>query len=239
MFCCAWSRMRKDTMFTGIIEHVGTVVSLEQADDSAYLTLEAGPLVADLPPGGSLAVNGVCLTSAPPAAAQAEEKDEAPAGPQPEGTFRALLMGETLRRSSLGALQPGDPVNLERCMPAGGRFDGHIVQGHVDGVGHVASVEDNGLWRTVRVNIPADLAPYTVEKGSISLSGTSLTLTAVSPSDADEHWVEVGLIEATLERTIFGQVKPGHPINIEADILAKYAERRAEFTALTPRKDQP
>lgn len=217
-------------MFTGIIEHIGTVIAFEPIGDSAYLTLDAGPLAADLPPGGSLAVNGVCLTSAPEPAGDSSH--------EAEGAFRALLMGETLARTSLGALEPGDRVNLERCMPAGGRFDGHIVQGHVDGVGTVTAAEDNGPWRTVRVAIPAELAPYTVEKGSISLAGTSLTLTAVSPANADEHWVEVGLIEATLKRTIFGRIEAGDPINIEVDVLAKYAERRAEFAASAAGKAQ-
>ncbi|WP_257994658.1 dihydrofolate reductase family protein, partial [Brevibacterium paucivorans] len=150
---------------------VGSFIGRGLADE--LLVYQAPVLLGD----GLRSTNGLSVTTLLDAHAFTLDPASA-AHPNPQVLGADVLL-RLAPRSSLGALQPGDPVNLERCMPAGGRFDGHIVQGHVDGVGRVASVEDNGLWRTVRVNIPADLAPYTVEKGSISLSGTSLTLTAV------------------------------------------------------------
>jgi riboflavin synthase alpha subunit len=138
-------------------------------------------------------------------------------------------MGETLTRTTIGALQPGDPVNLERCPRAGDRFDGHIVQGHVDGTGTVLDVIDEGDWVRVRIGLPADLAPYTAEKGSIALDGISLTLSAVSPATADQHWVEVSLIPVTLAATRMGVLRAGDTVNVEVDIIAKYAARLTLF----------
>ncbi len=172
-------------MFTGIIEGIGRVVDLEAHEDSAVLTLDAGDIVADLERGGSLAVNGVCLTSIVAEAAGDPGSDGAgdPAGnPPASGRFVAEIMGETLRLTGIGALTAGDEVNLERCTPAGGRFDGHVVQGHVDGLGSVIARTDHPEWTTLRIGIPAGLAPFTAVKGSIALNGVSLTVTAVSDS---------------------------------------------------------
>lgn len=208
----------KDLMFTGIIAATGTVESIEPVLDSegraesAVVTIKAGPLIDDLEHGGSLAVNGVCLTAT-------RTRQLA------EGYFAADMMGETLRRTNLGQLAPGDRVNLERCMPAGGRFDGHVVQGHVDGLGTVVKVEDHESWRTVRVRVPRDMAAHLTEKGSITVSGASLTVTAVSHPQADTHWFEVGLIPATLEATTLGELTVGDTVNLETDALAKYVQR--------------
>lgn len=216
-------------MFTGIVAATGTVISLErdpsgEEDGSARLRIQAGPIVTDLPPGGSLAVDGVCLTSAP-APAQG--------GTSPEGggteVLTADVMGETLRRTTLGSLRPGAVVNLERCLPADGRLDGHIVQGHVDGTGRILSRIPHGAWQTVRVGIPHDLAPLLAEKGAIAVDGISLTVTAVSAAGATEPWFEIGLIPATLAATGLGAKTEGDPVNLEADLMAKYAARLAAF----------
>lgn len=204
-------------MFTGIVTEQGTVRALELIPDrdSARLTLEAPASVVGLELGGSLAVNGTCLTAA--------RVDR--------GTVVVDVMGETLRRTTTGRLTPGDTVNLERCLPAGGRFDGHIVQGHVDGTGQVLQIEDLGGWRRVRVSLPPDLAPLLAEKGSIAMDGVSLTVTAVSAAGAAEAWFEVGLIPETLERTTVGTRAVGDPVNLEVDVIARYAARLAAFTA--------
>ncbi|WP_295691141.1 riboflavin synthase [uncultured Brevibacterium sp.] len=222
-------------MFTGIIESLGTVTAVDVRPDGGFarITIAAGEIVADLPRGGSLAVNGVCLTAVPGAGADHdthEPHDSRPTGPDPSGVFSAEVIGETLARTNLGSLRAGDRVDLERCMPAGGRFDGHVVQGHVDGVGTISRFDDEGGWVRMRVDLPAELAPYTAEKGSIALDGASLTLTAVSAPGASPAWVEVGLIPATLEHTVFGSAAVGRTVNVEVDVLAKYAARLLSFT---------
>ncbi|MEU8386782.1 riboflavin synthase [Micromonospora sp. NPDC048842] len=192
-------------MFTGIIEELGEIVRVEPtAGDSALLGVR-GPLVtSDARHGDSIAVNGVCLTVV-------EVGD---------GVFTADVMGETLRRSALGALRPGDPVNLERAAALGSRLGGHLVQGHVDGVGELISREPAEQWETVRFRLPAALSRYVVEKGSITIDGVSLTVAAVG---ADEF--AVGLIPTTLKLTTLGAKGVGDPVNLEVDVLAKYVER--------------
>lgn len=213
-------------MFTGIIGAVGSVEKIEPVvnsagdQESAVITIQAGKIVDDLAHGGSLAVNGVCLTATRTQDAQS-------------GIFVADVMGETLARTNLGKVQPGTRVNLERCMPAGGRFDGHVVQGHVDGLGTVAAVTKHENWRTIRFDIPARLAAHLTEKGSIAVNGTSLTVTAVSPATADHSWFEVGLIPATLEATVLGELQVGDTVNLETDALAKYVQRLLEFSTST------
>lgn len=204
-------------MFTGIIEGIGTVESIEYRNDSAAITIDAGDLVADLGLGGSLAVDGVCLTST--------REDSA----SKAGRFTAEVMGETLRLTGLGCLHIGDKVNLERCTPASGRLDGHVVQGHVDGRGELLSRTDRTEWSTLRISIPSHLAPLTAVKGSIALNGVSLTLTAVSEPEESSAWVEIGLIPATLSHTTFGELTAGAPVNIEVDVLAKYTARLLAF----------
>lgn len=225
-------------MFTGIIESLGTVTAVDVRPDGGFarITIAAGEIVADLPRGGSLAVNGVCLTAVPGTGADREPHGThdphgtRPVGTDPSGVFSAEVIGETLARTNLGSLRAGDRVDLERCMPAGGRFDGHVVQGHVDGVGTISRFDDEGGWVRMRVDLPAELAPYTAEKGSIALDGASLTLTAVSAPGASPAWVEVGLIPATLEHTVFGSAAVGRTVNVEVDVLAKYAARLLSFT---------
>lgn len=210
-------------MFTGIVAATGTVLSLEPVTsasgevESAVLTVDAGEIISDLAHGGSLAINGVCLT-----ATRTQELGE--------GVFAADMMGETLARTNLGTLTPASRVNLERCMPAGGRFDGHVVQGHVDGLGTIARVEDHASWRILRVHVPRELAGQLAHKGSITISGVSLTITAVSPAGEANPWFEVGLIPATLEATTLGHVQVGDTVNLETDALAKYVQRLLEVS---------
>lgn len=202
-------------MFTGIVEEVGTVVAVDRGEQSARLVVH-GPLVTtDAVHGASIAVNGVCLTVI----------DEEPAG----GRFAVDVMRETLVRTTVGGLEPGSRVNLERAMAADGRFGGHVVQGHVDGVGTVALREPGERWDRVRVEVPARLARYLVEKGSVTVDGVSLTVTAVSGPDAGPAWFEVGLIPTTLELTTLGRAPVGTGVNLEVDVLAKYVERIAAF----------
>lgn len=196
-------------MFTGIVEELGSVVALDLAGGAARLTVRGPLVVSDATHGASIAVNGVCLTVV------LHDAD----------TFTVDVMGESLDRSSLGALSVGDPVNLERAVAADGRLGGHIVQGHVDGVGAIASIAPADHWTVIRVGLPDDLARYVVEKGSITLDGVSLTVSGVSPHGADEAWLEVSLIPATLALTTFGSRAVGAPVNIEVDVLAKYVER--------------
>ena len=191
-------------MFTGIVEELGRVAALEHGEASARLTVR-GPLVTeDAVHGASISVNGVCLTVVATEA----------------GEFTVDVMRETLVRSSLGSLQVGDPVNLERAMPADGRFGGHVVQGHVDGTATILEREPGDRWEVVRFTLPPELARYVVEKGSITVDGVSLTVAAV-----DAGTFSVSLIPTTLELTTLGHKEIGDPVNLEVDVLAKYVER--------------
>ena len=202
-------------MFTGIIAEQGKVLSVDRNGDiSATVRLHAPGSTEGLALGGSIAVNGVCLT-----ATEIDGKD-----------FSVDVMGETLTRSTIGELAAGDPVNLERCVPAGGRLDGHVVQGHVDGVGQLLEREALGNWDRLRFGVPAGLARYIAEKGSIAVDGVSLTVTAVSPAAEPEPWFEVGLIPTTLADTGLGAKAPGSHVNLEVDVLAKYTERLLAFS---------
>ena len=195
-------------MFTGLVAGTGTVDSLERDGDGIRLRVRS-ELAGELSAGDSIAVNGVCLTAVEPDAAG----------------FSADVMSETLRRSSLGPLTSGDAVNLELPLRAGDRLGGHVVQGHVDGVGTVDSVRDEGFSRVVRVSAPAETLRYVVEKGSIAVDGVSLTVSAV-----DGQAFEVSLIPETLERTTLGEAEPGRMLNLEVDVLAKYVEKLAVRT---------
>jgi len=190
-------------MFTGLVQDVGRVESVERGSEGARLRI-ATNLAAEVRPGDSVAVNGVCLTAT------------ATGGPG----FETEAMNQTLEVTALGALEQGIGVNLELAMKASDRLGGHIVQGHVDGVGDVVSVEDDGFARRLRVALPADLSRYVIDKGSIALDGVSLTVAALG-----EDWVEVSLIPETLERTTLGEATPGRKINVECDLVAKYVER--------------
>jgi riboflavin synthase len=191
-------------MFTGIVEELGEIIEIEPEGDSARLTVR-GPLVAqDAVPGASIAINGVCLTVT-------DVKDDA---------FTADVVEETLRRSGLGALRPGSRVNLERPVRPVDRLGGHLVQGHVDGVGAIVSREPGERWEVVTISLPAELSRYVVEKGSIAVDGTSLTVV-----DAGLGRFTVALIPTTIARTVLGSKRPGDPVNIEVDVMAKYVER--------------
>ena len=191
-------------MFTGLVEEQGSVVAVESLGDSVRLTLR-GPLVtSDASYGESIAVNGCCLT--------VTDVDG--------DTFTADVMEESLRRTSLSDLTVGSPVNLERAIAAGARLGGHIVQGHVDGIGTLLERTPSTNWEILRFSLPAELARYLVEKGSITVSGVSLTVVEVT----DDSFA-VSLIPTTLADTILGTLTPGDRVNLEVDIVAKYVER--------------
>jgi riboflavin synthase len=190
-------------MFTGIVESLAAVMAVDTLPDSARITI-ADTLLVDTVVGDSVAVNGVCLTAA--------EVDG--------DRVTADVMLETLRRSSLGDLAPGSRVNIERAATVSTRLGGHVVQGHIDGVGNVVRREPGEGWDVVTVSIPDQLRRYVVEKGSIALDGVSLTVAGVAGSE-----VTVSLIPETLRRTTWGSKVPGDPVNVEVDIFAKYVER--------------
>ena len=191
-------------MFTGIIEEIGTVRRIEHGAKGARLTIQAKTVLEDTRIGDSIATNGVCLTVVS----------------MTGDSFSADVMAESLRRSSLGTLQGGSPVNLERAMAANGRFGGHIVSGHIDGTGTIASQkrEDNAVW--VKIKTPAPLLRYIVEKGSIAIDGVSLTVAAVTHTD-----FSVSIIPHTGAQTILLGKKPGDPVNLECDVIGKYVEK--------------
>ncbi|MFE6688961.1 riboflavin synthase [Streptomyces sp. NPDC057743] len=191
-------------MFTGIVEELGEVVAVESLGDSSRFRLRGPVVTEDAKHGDSIAVNGVCLTVVDTGG----------------GEFTADVMAETLNRSSLGALVPGSRVNLERPMALGGRLGGHLVQGHVDGTGTILARTPGEHWELVKVGLPAQLARYVVEKGSITVDGVSLTVVDA----ADDHFT-ISLIPTTLALTTLGIKQPGDPVNLEVDVLAKYVER--------------
>ena len=190
-------------MFTGLVQDVGRVESVERGSEGARLRI-ATTLAAEVRPGDSVAVNGVCLTAT------------AAGGPG----FETEAMNQTLEVTALGALSEGERVNLELAMKASDRLGGHIVQGHVDGVGEAVSTTDDGFARRLRVALPAGLGRYVIDKGSIALDGVSLTVAALGGA-----WVEVSLIPETLGRTTLGEATPGRKVNVECDVVAKYVER--------------
>jgi riboflavin synthase len=192
-------------MFTGLVQDLGTVTAVDAAGDGVRLSVET-KLAGELSEGDSIAVNGVCLT--------ATVIDDL--------SFRADVMNETLRRSSLAGAEVGSRVNLELPLRAADRLGGHFVQGHVDGVGGVWDVRDDGFSRVVTIGVPADLLRYVVEKGSIAIDGVSLTVSGLG-----DDWLQVSLIPETLERTTLGEAETGRPVNLEVDVLAKYIERLA------------
>jgi len=195
-------------MFTGIVEELGEVTGRDVLSDAARLTIRGPVVTSDAGHGDSIAVNGVCLTVAEVL---------------PDGQFKADVMGETLNRSSLGELRVGSRVNLERAAAVNSRLGGHIVQGHVDGTGEVVSRSPSEHWEVVRIEVPAAVARYIVEKGSITVDGISLTVSALGAEPRD--WFEVSLIPTTLELTTLGGAPVGTQVNLEVDVIAKYVER--------------
>ena len=213
-------------MFTGIVEELGRVVRLETVEDSARLTVEAPTVTQDVNLGDSVSVNGCCLTVT------------AVHG----STFTADLMAETLTRTTLGSQAPGDPVNLERALRATDRLGGHIVQGHVDATAEVLDHRRGEHWDLLRISLPQEIARYVAVKGSVALDGVSLTVVDVvdasddAPTPGAGASLSVGLIPETLRRTTLGTRRPGERVNLEVDVMAKYAERL--LGARLPREEQ-
>lgn len=197
-------------MFTGIVQGIGLVASVDRSPEGVRIAV-ATPLAAELGLGDSVAVNGVCLTAAEAGAT----------------SFVAQVMNETLRKTSLNEVGAGAEVNLELPLRASDRLGGHVVQGHVDGVGTVAAVDEDGFARRVRIDAPDEVLRYLVEKGSVAVDGVSLTVVA-----ADDHSLEVSLIPETLERTGLGRARPGTRVNLEVDVIAKYVEKAVHGVAL-------
>jgi riboflavin synthase len=190
-------------VFTGLVQGLGRIDAIERSAEGARLTIET-PLVSELRTGDSVAVNGVCLT----------------ATSLQNGSFVADAMNETLSRSSLGGLEAGVQVNLELPLRAGDRLGGHVVQGHVDAVGEVVSVVEDGFARRIQIEAPPDLLRYVIEKGSIAVDGVSLTV-----AECDSRSFTVSLIPETLQRTNLGHAGTGDRVNLEVDVLAKYVEK--------------
>ncbi|MFC4140517.1 MULTISPECIES: riboflavin synthase [unclassified Microbacterium] len=200
-------------MFTGIIEEIGEITAITPSGDGWRLTVRAPGAASDAVHGESIAVSGVCLTVVGSTA----------------DTFDTDVMKQTLDVSALASVEVGTRVNIEKAMPVGARLGGHIVQGHVDGTGEVLEVRPGDQWRVLRISLPADLAPLVVDKGSITVAGTSLTVSAVSAPDATAAWFEVSLIPETLTATILGALAVGDRVNLETDILARHVERLLAF----------
>ncbi|WP_028476721.1 riboflavin synthase [Nocardia sp. CNY236] len=202
-------------MFTGIVEELGEIVASEQLADAARLTIRGGLVTSDARHGDSIAVNGVCLTVVEVVGGDA---------------FTVDVMAETLERSSLGGLNIGAAVNLERAAALHSRLGGHLVQGHVDGTGVVLSRTPSENWEVVRISLPGNLARYVVHKGSITVDGISLTVSGLGVSEepgetAGRDWFEVSLIPTTLALTTLGAAGVGATVNLEVDVIAKYVER--------------
>lgn len=217
-------------MFTGIVEELGEIVALEQRPDAARLTVRGPRVSSGACRGDSISINGVCLTVAAIS----------------DGTFTADVMGETLNRTGLGSLAPGTPVNLERPVRLDGRLGGHLVQGHVDGTGTIIERRPGPNWDVLRIAVPGELMRYIALKGSVTVDGVSLTVSAISPSqdpvesgwhkapdltgswsvrNPEVPWLEVSLIPETLQRTTLGARQAGQTVNLEVDVIAKYVER--------------
>jgi riboflavin synthase len=201
-------------LFTGIVEELGTVEQIERQSDAVRLTVRATTVLADAGLGDSIAVNGCCLTVASTGSTDGTTVD----------TWTADVMAETLAKTGLGSLSAGDQVNLERAVTAGTRLGGHLVQGHVDAVGRLVSREAGEHWEVVTVSMPRDLAPYLVDKGSITVDGVSLTVV-----EAGDESFTVSLIPETLRRTTLGFRAPGDTVNLEVDVIGKYVARQLQL----------
>ncbi|MDQ0644826.1 riboflavin synthase [Microbacterium murale] len=204
-------------MFTGIIEEIGEIAAIAPAGDGWRLTVRAPKAALDAVHGESIAVSGVCLTVVGSTV----------------DAFDADVMKQTLDVSALATASVGTAVNIEKAMPVGARLGGHIVQGHVDGTGEVIDVRPGAEWSVLRVSLPADLAPLVVDKGSIAVDGTSLTVSAVSDAAAESAWFEISLIPETLVATTLGSRTIGDRVNLETDILARHVERLLAFRAVS------
>jgi riboflavin synthase len=225
-------------VFTGIVEDLGEVEAIDHQGDFARIYVRSSVVTSDARPGDSICVSGVCLTvtgliGSNPALSSFGGADSPP---KPPRGFTADVMGETLRHSSLKSLSPGTKVNLERSVRLEDRLGGHLVQGHTDGTGTIQSRVSHADWDVVRVSLPASLARYVVHKGSITVDGVSLTVSALSPGGTtppnppeekqrEDDWFEISLIPETLKRTTLGSKQPGDEVNLEVDVIAKYVEK--------------
>jgi riboflavin synthase len=208
-------------LFTGIVEDLGEVESVEHLGDFARIHVRSAVVTQDARPGDSICVSGVCLTVTALINSRPRPAGETPDPPSPTPVgFAADVMGETLRHSSLKSVAPGTKVNLERPVRLEDRLGGHLVQGHTDGTATIVSRDPQEHWEVVRISLPAGLARYIVHKGSITVDGVSLTV-----SGTDEDWFEVSLIPETLKRTTLGLKQSGAEVNLEVDVLAKYVEK--------------
>ena len=205
-------------MFTGIVEELGTVEQIEPQSDAVRLTVRAGRVLEDAALGDSIAVNGCCLTVVSTGSTDGSTVD----------LWTADVMAETLAKTGLGSLEPGDRVNLERAVTVGSRLGGHLVQGHVDAVGHVVRRDPGEHWDVVTISMPGDLAPYLVDKGSITVDGVSLTVV-----EAGDDRFTVSLIPETLRRTTLGFRQPGDAVNLEVDVIGKYVARQLQTRVVT------
>lgn len=202
-------------MFTGLIEQIGQITDVIPSGDGVRMTVSGPGVLADVQHGDSISVSGVCLTVV-------DYSDE---------EFSVDVMEQTLDMSTLDDVEPGRRVNLERAALVGSRLGGHIVQGHIDGTATVIEVRPGEKWRVLRFAISQEIAPLVVDKGSITLDGVSLTVSAVSAATAEHQWLEVSLIPETLEATTLGGLEPGDRVNVETDILARHIARMREFGA--------
>ena len=200
-------------MFTGLIEELGSITAIEPVGDSLRLTVRGPKVVADAKHGDSISVNGTCLTVIE----------------QTADTFTADVMAQTIKMSAVPDLEVGSPVNLERAALAGDRLGGHIVQGHVDGTATLLAITEADQWRVLRFGLSRDLAALLVDKGSVTVSGVSLTVSTLSDPSEPDQWFEVSLIPETLVATIMGSLRVGDRVNIETDMLARHVARMMHF----------
>lgn len=200
-------------MFTGLIEEIGEITAIEPVGDSLRLTVRGPKVTSDAGHGDSIQVSGVCLTVIE----------------NSNGEFTADVMEQSIKMSTLGTLKVGDQVNLERAARVDSRLGGHIVQGHVDGTATLLSATQQDNWRTLRFSLAPSLAPYLVDKGSVTLSGVSLTVSNIASEEDPEAWFEVSLIPETLTATVLGALEPGDRVNLETDILARHVARMLRF----------
>lgn len=200
-------------MFTGLVEEMGTIASIEHGEESARVRIQADCVLEGVTQGASISVDGCCLTAVA----------------FTDSWFEADVMLETLRRTTIGSRREGEHVNLERPVAGAGRLGGHVVQGHVDGVGEISRRTPGDRWEEVEISIPVELSRYLVEKGSVAVDGISLTVVAVAPPQSERAWFTVSLIPETLEVTTLGEKVVGSQVNIEVDVLAKHVERLLAF----------
>jgi len=213
-------------MFTGLIEEIGEIVAVEEAGDSRRLTIRGPEVTRDARHGDSIQVSGVCLT----VVGQGEPGS---------GTFTADVMAQSIRMSTLGELRAGDRVNLERAARVDSRLGGHIVQGHVDGTAELIAVTPHEHWRVLRFALAPELAPLIVDKGSVTLAGVSLTVSAVAEVEDPQPWFEVSLIPETLAATTLGRLTPGDRVNVETDVIARHVARMLRFERGASPSDDP